>query len=109
VESVQLCAAVLSCAVVVVFLLAVSSKRKDLEDALDWYMRGCVTAAIVAVYQLANAITHIPYPDAVLYSNPSYVIYRAYKINGLWRLNGPFTEASDMAGAMVVGLALVGW
>jgi hypothetical protein len=96
-------------AVAVVYLLALGSSREDLASALDWYVRGCIVVALFAVYQLANAILHVPYPSAVLYSNPSHVIYPAYMINGMWRLNSTFPEASAMAAHMTVGIALLGW
>ena len=96
-------------AAAIVFWLAVTSSVEELIAALNWLVKGCVTAAIIALYQLANAVTHIPYPSALLYSNTSHVIYHAYKIGAIWRLNGPFTEASDMAGALVAGLAILSW
>ena len=60
-------------------------------------------------YQLLNAIVHIPYPESVLYSNKTHVIYHAYKIGGMWRLNSTFNEASQMAGFLIVGMTLLGW
>jgi flagellar biosynthesis protein FliQ len=94
---------------VAVFGLALSSSRKALSSALDWYVRGCVVACVFAMYQLANAVTGVPYPAAILYSNPRYVIYQAYMIDGMWRLNSTFTEASSLAGYLSVGVALLGW
>lgn len=93
----------------VLYLMAIASSKKELDQALVWYVRGCVAAACIAFYQLLNAVAHVPYPTAVLYSNRSYVIFPAYQIDGMWRLNGPFTEASDMAGFMIAGVALTGW
>lgn len=96
-------------AAVVIYLIAISSTRAELAETLEWYVRACVLAAVVAFYQLLNAVAHVPYPSAVLYSNKTYVIFPAYKLNGVWRLNSTFTEASAMAGFMVVGIALLGW
>ncbi|QHN02182.1 hypothetical protein FTO74_01390 [Granulicella sp. WH15] len=93
----------------VIYMLAVTSTREELDLAVTWYVRGCITASFFAVYQLANGIAHIPYPDIVLYSNPSHVIYHAYQINGLWRLNSTFPEASEMATFLTVGIGLMGW
>jgi hypothetical protein len=80
-----------------------------MEIAVDWFVRGCIVAALIAVWQLANATVHVPYPEDLFYSNKSHVVYRAYKISGLFRLNGPFNEASEMAGFLTVGLGLIGW
>jgi hypothetical protein len=94
---------------VAVFGLALVSSRGALSSALNWYVRGCVVACVFAMYQLANAVAEIPYPAAILYSNPRYVIYPAYMIDGMWRLNSTFTEASSLAGHLSVGIALLGW
>ena len=102
----QLCYLLADC---IIFSMAVSSSKEELEIAVDWYVRGCIVAAFFAIYQLANATIHIPYPDAILYSNKAHVVYRAYKMGGLWRLNSTFTEASDMAGFMTVAAGLLGW
>jgi len=96
-------------AVVTVYLLALFSSRESLQSAMTWYIRGCLVISFFAIYQLANAVLHVPYPSSVLYSNPVYVIYPAYKINGLWRLNSTLTEASSMAFYLSVGIALQGW
>lgn len=93
----------------IVFLLGVTSSREQLRNALTWYVRGCVTIAVIAMYQLANATLHIPYPAALLYTNTTHVIYDAYKINGVWRLNSTLPEASEMASYLGIGVALQGW
>ncbi len=92
-----------------VFLLAIHSTREQLRSAVDWYIRACVCIAAFAMYQLAAAIVHIPYPSAILYTNTTHVIYDAYKIGGVWRLNSTLTEASEMAFYLGTGLALLGW
>jgi hypothetical protein len=94
---------------VVVFGMALMSSREAISSALDWYVRGCILACFIAMYQLANATIHIPYPNDLFYSNPRYVIYPAYMIDGMWRLNSTFTEASSLAGHLCVGVALLGW
>jgi hypothetical protein len=96
-------------AVVTVYLLGVFSTRETLQSAVTWYVRGCSVISFFGLYQLANAVAHVPYPSSILYSNPVYVIYPAYKINGMWRLNSTLTEASSMAFYLIVGIALQGW
>jgi hypothetical protein len=96
-------------AAAVVYFCALGSSRQDLESALHWYVRGCVVASLFAFYQLANATHHVPFPSSILYSNPSHVIYPAYMINGMWRVNSTFPEASDMATYLAPGIALLGW
>jgi hypothetical protein len=96
-------------AVIAVYLLALFSTRQTLQSAVTWYVRGCLVISFFAFYQLANAVLHVPYPSSVLYSNPAHVIYPAYKINGIWRLNSTLNEASSMAFYLSVGIALQGW
>ena len=102
----QLCYLV---AVAVLYFMTLGCSREELRMALAWYCRGCTVAAAFAFYQLLNAVTHIPYPSAVLYSNKAHVVYPAYMINGVWRLNGTFCEASEMSGFLIVGIVLTGW
>jgi O-Antigen ligase len=96
-------------AVAVVFMLAASRQLPEMEEAIQWYVRGCVVSCFFAIYQLANAIFHVPYPDAVLYSNPSHMIYPAYQMSGFWRLNSTFPEASEMAGFFALAVGMLGW
>ncbi len=96
-------------AVSVVYLLTIGATREERTDAVEWYVRACVAASLIAFYQLANATIHVPYPDWAFYTSPSYVIYSAYKINGLWRLNSTFCEASEMAEFLLPGAALLAW
>lgn len=93
----------------VVYLLGVHSSREQLRNAITWYIRGCITIAVIAIYQLANATLHVPYPAALLYTNTTHVIYDAYKIGGVWRLNSTLSEASEMAFFLGIGLALQSW
>jgi hypothetical protein len=93
----------------IIFMLTITSTREELDTAITWYLHGCITATVIAAYQLSNAIIHVPFPDALIYSNPGHTIYHAYMISGMWRLNSTFTEASDMAGALIPGFAIIGW
>ena len=92
-----------------VFFLTLTSTPEQISQTLRWYVRGAITSAFIGFYQLACALTHMPFPTAVLHSNTAHVVYDAYQINGMWRLNSTFTEASEMAGALVPALAILCW
>ncbi len=92
-----------------VFLLAIHSSREQLRRAVDWYVRAAVCIACFSMYQLANATLHVPFPSAILYTNTAHVIYDAYKVSGVWRLNSTLTEASEAAFYLGTGLALLSW
>ena len=96
-------------AAVVMYVLALTASQSELEDVLTWYVRACKFAALMALYQLAGAIVHVPYPDAILYTSPGHTIYHAYQMNGFWRLNSTFNEASEMAGFLTMALGMQGW
>ncbi len=91
------------------YLIGIHSTREQLRLAVVWYIRACICIACFSMYQLANAILHVPFPSAILYSNTTHVIFGAYKISGVWRLNSTLTEASAAAFYLSVGLALHGW
>jgi hypothetical protein len=91
------------------YLMGVFSTRETLQSAIRWYVYGCGLLAVFSFYQLANALYHIPYPSSILYSNHAYVIYPAYQVNGMWRLNSTMTEASSTAFYLAVAIALQGW
>ncbi len=92
-----------------VFLIAIHSTRDQLRSAVDWYVRAAACVAVFSMWQLANATVHLPYPSALLYTNTSHVIYNAYQINGVWRLNSTLNEASEAAVYLGTGLALLSW
>ena len=92
-----------------IFMVTIHSTREQLRLAVTWYIRACICIALFSMYQLANATLHVPYPSAILYTNTAHVIYDAYKIGGVWRLNSTFSEASAAAFYLGTGLALLGW
>ncbi len=92
-----------------VFLIAIHSTREQLRNALNWYVYSCVCLSLFSMYQLLNAVAHVPYPTAILYTNTTHMIYSAYKIGGLWRLNSTLSEASSVAFYLGMGIALQGW
>jgi hypothetical protein len=89
--------------------LAVTSKTSPAEliKSLDWYVNGVSLASVIGIYQYVAVKGGLPFPSNLLYTNPSYVIYNAYDINGFLRTNSTFTEASVAALSLSVALALV--
>ena len=89
--------------------IAVTSKTSPAEliKSLDWYVKGVSLASVIGIYQYVAAKGGLPFPGNLLYTNPSYVIYNAYDIDGFLRTNSTFTEASVAAFSLSVALALV--
>ncbi len=92
-----------------VYLLTLNSTREGMRTAITWYVRAAITVACFSMYELARMLLHLPYPTAILYTNTTHVIFDAYKINGMWRLNSTLPEASETAFYLGTGLALLGW
>jgi hypothetical protein len=92
-----------------VFLIALASSREERRAALNWYVYGCLVAALFSGYQVLSAITKIPFPSAILYSTPNHIIFHPTISTVGLRLNSTFPEVSAMAPYMSVGVALLGW
>jgi hypothetical protein len=63
---------------------------------VDAYIVGGYIVVMLVFWQLANRVAHVPFPDIVLYSNPSWVIVRQ-SLGSVPRMQGPFTEPSALA------------
>jgi hypothetical protein len=92
-----------------VFILGLTGGRESLRKAVDWYVYGCVVGAAFSAYQYLNAVYHIPYPSAVLYSGHHAILTHTAVTEGAVRLNSTFDEVSALAPHMAFGLVLVGW
>ena len=65
---------------------------------------GAIVVAF-AVYQFAGAMTGVPYPSDVLYSNDAFVMQHGSEIAGMPRIGSTFTEPAGMAVFLVGFLA----
>lgn len=76
--------------------LFTTQKSVPYDRILDTYLASGYVVAILVFWQLANRVAHVPFPDILLYSNPSWVIVRQ-SLGSVPRLQGPFTEPAALA------------
>jgi len=55
------------------------------------------TVCIICLWQLANALAGVPFPEGFFYSNPGWTILAHEGLNGVPRISGPFTEPAGLA------------
>lgn len=94
-------------AFVLYLLAAYKTTPSELAKAMEWFIGGCVFAAVVSVYQYLCLNTGLPFPTEYLHTNPTFVMFQGYEINGFARVDSTFTEAASAAFSFIVSLALV--
>jgi hypothetical protein len=55
------------------------------------------TVCGICLWQLANALVGLPFPEDFFYSNPGWTILAHQGLNGVPRVSGPFTEPAGLA------------
>ncbi len=103
----QLCYLLLAAALYGVAAYYTSSS--ELIKSVNWFVAGAVLASLITFYQYAAFKTGLPFPKEFLDTNPTYVIYDQYEINGFLRVNSTFTEASAAAFTLSMALAIAIW
>ncbi len=93
--------------VVTAFFLTKSDVR--LRPLLDAYLISVGLAAFVGVWQFASKMAHVPYPDALFYSNPGWAILTGQTMGAIPRINGSFAEPSSFGSYMAASACCTGW
>ena len=86
-----------------------ASTRGGLASYIHFYFYSGFVAAAVSVWQLANRIAGVPYPEDLFYSNPGWAILTEQTIGAVPRINGPFSEPSSLASYMASLVCAAGW
>ena len=96
---------------VVLVVTAVFLTKSDvrLKSLLDAYLISVGLAAAVAVWQFASKMAHVPYPDALFYSNPGWSILTGQTMGAIPRVNGSFAEPSSLGSYMAAAACCTGW
>jgi hypothetical protein len=74
------------------------------ERIIAAYLVGGYTVAGLTLWQFANRIAGVPFPDDLLHSNPGWVVVEQ-SIGSVPRVQGPFSEPAALAGYMT-GIAI---
>jgi hypothetical protein len=80
-----------------------------LRRILNFWFLGGFLAAGVAVWQFANRVFGVPYPDTLFYSNPGWAILTGQDMGAIPRINGSFSEPSSLGGFMAACACAAGW
>jgi hypothetical protein len=85
----------------VVFLVMavayLTRSKVDFTRLVNAYYASGFVAVGISLWQLANRVAGIPFPDDFFYSNPGWTIFPAQVLNGVPRINGPFSEPAALA------------
>jgi hypothetical protein len=82
---------------------------KVLPRLLDAYFASGLLVILIALWQFASTILHIPFPSSFFLSNPGWSQLDDQTIGILTRLNGPFSEPSSLSAYMCASLSAAGW
>ena len=99
----------LNLVVLVVAALFLTKSDIRLKPLLDAYLISIGVAAFVAVWQFASKMAHVPYPDALFYSNPGWAILTEQTMGAIPRINGSFAEPSSLGSYMAAAACCTGW
>ena len=77
--------------------------------AFKAYLVSGFVAGAVAVWQLLSKVAHVPYPDALFYSNPGWSILTGQSMGAIPRINGSFAEPSSLGSYMAACTCCAGW
>jgi hypothetical protein len=83
--------------------------RFPLRSVLNAYFISGFVAAGVSVWQLANKIAGVPYPESLFYSNPGWAILTGQSIGAAPRINGSFSEPASLGSYMASIVCSTGW
>lgn len=97
------------CTVLVLAALHATRTRFDLLRLLQAYWISGYAAVGIAMWQLAGALTGLPFPTDFLSSNPGYAQLTSQAIAGVPRINGSFTEPAALAAYLCGVIGASGW
>ncbi len=96
-------------AVTALAALFVTRSDVDTRRLLDVYWGGAVVVGVVCLWQIANRMGGVFFPESFFYSNPGWVIFRGQEFGGVLRTNGPFSEPAGLAFYMSGIIWSCGW
>ena len=89
------------CAMLLFTSLLTCSSIAQPSKVIKAYFWSGYLAVAVGIWQFANKIAGVPFPDSFFYSNPGWSILATQQVGLVPRINGSFAEPSAFAGFMV--------
>jgi hypothetical protein len=105
----QDCYIAVDCCMIVMPALFLTRPSVPLRSFINAYLFTGFLVAALAVWQLASKLAGVPYPNDLFYSNAGVAILTLQTMGVMPRINGPFTEASSLAGYMLGIVCSCGW
>lgn len=78
-------------------MLYLTRSKVDFTRLVQSYFVSGYLVVGISLWQLASRVAGAPFPDSFFYSNPGWVIFTAQALNGVPRINGPFSEPAALA------------
>jgi len=100
---------IINSVLLVLAAIYLTKSRIDLKSVIRAYFLAGFLAAFIAIWQFANKLAGIPYPEDFLYSNPGWAILTGQAIGAIPRINGTFSEPSALGGYMAAAACSTGW
>jgi hypothetical protein len=98
-----------NCIFLVLAALYLTKSKLPLASFVRIYFLSGFLVAALAAWQFASRMTGLPFPNAILFSNPDWAILTEQTIGSVPRINAPFTEPSSLAGYMASIVCASGW
>jgi hypothetical protein len=99
----------INCAFLVAATIFMTKSRVSLMSLFRTYLYSGVVVAGVSVWEFANRLAGVPYPESLFYSNPGWAVLTEQSIGSTPRINGPFSEPSALGGYMVAIVCATSW
>jgi hypothetical protein len=100
---------IMNCLLTIIMSCFFASRQMPLVAYLQAYLLSGVISGLIAVWQFANRIAGIPFPDSLFYSNPGWAILTEQSLGAVPRINGTFSEPSALASYMGEVVFATGW
>jgi hypothetical protein len=100
---------VVDCLILLFVALFASGPSSRASRVMNAYVVSGYVAVGIGLWQFANKVAGVPFPEDFLYSNPGWTIHSGQTIGGIPRINGSFSEPAAFAGFLVNIVCSTGW
>lgn len=99
----------INCGILVAAAIFMVGSSLRLKILFKTYLASGFVVAVIAIWQFASKVAHVPYPESLFYSNPGWAILTGQQMGSIPRINGPFAEPSSLGGYMGTIVCATGW
>jgi hypothetical protein len=95
--------------VFVIAAMYLTRTKLNLKSIINVYFVSAFLATAVGLWEFANKIAGVPYPEEFFSSNPGFAVLTGQQIGAIPRINGPFSEPAALGGYMAAAVCATGW